>query len=124
VLARAASQSSLGLLGQWTPATVGPWAARAQGVASTLGQRGITPQLERTARWLPPGCVVRWLEQRQRVEIESAGDALQALERQVALASLDAAHVGAVDAENIGKRLLAESFGFSIGAQGSANGAL
>lgn len=64
------------------------------------------------------------MEQRQRVEIESAGDALEALERQVALASLNAAHIGAMDAEYVSKRLLAESFGFSIGAQASANGAL
>jgi hypothetical protein len=64
------------------------------------------------------------VEQRQRVEIESAGDALQALEGQVALASLNAAHVGAVDAENISKRLLAESFGFAVGPQIAAHRSL
>jgi hypothetical protein len=96
----------------------------AQGVQTTLGGRSITPQRERAGEWLPPGCVVRGMEQRQRVEIESAGDALQALERQVALATLDAAHVGAVDTENVGKRLLAEALAFSMGAQVAANGSL
>jgi hypothetical protein len=38
-----------------------------------------------------------------------AGDALQALEGQVALAALDAAHVGAVDGDLVGERLLAEA---------------
>ena len=44
------------------------------------------------------GRVVTWcLEQHERVQVDPLGDALQALEGQVALAPLNAAHVGAVD---------------------------
>jgi len=60
---------------------------------------------------------LRWLEQRQWLNVDAAGDALEALERQVALSSLDAAHVGAVDAELVGEGLLAEAAGLPVGAQ-------
>lgn len=43
----------------------------------------------------------------ERIELEAIGDALNALEREVALASLQAAHVGAVYAYDIGEYLLA-----------------
>jgi len=97
---------------------------RGQATAEGLPHARCRSDAHRRRGGLPARWLILWLEQRQWVEIKSAGDALQALERQVALASLDAAHVGAVNAEYVGKRLLAESFGFSIGAQGSANGAL
>ncbi len=60
----------------------------------------------------------------KRVDIELAGDALQAFEGQVALAALDAAHVGAVDAELVGERLLAEAAGLAVGAQVAADRSL
>jgi hypothetical protein len=65
-----------------------------------------------------------WLEQGQRVEIQLAGDALQALEGQVALASLDAADVGAVDAEDIGEVFLADAVGVTVGPEVAAKGVL
>ena len=107
----------------WTPGRVGAWMQSAQGVGPTLtvesrARRGSSRQCGRLL-----GVLAR-LEQRQRVEVELAGDALEALERQVALASLDAAHVGAVDAELFGKRLLAEAAGLPMGAQVVADSTL
>jgi hypothetical protein len=64
------------------------------------------------------------LQQDERVDADLAGDALQALESQVALAALDAAHVGAVDAELVGEVLLAEALGLSVGPEVAADGAL
>jgi hypothetical protein len=61
------------------------------------------------------------LEQGERVGVDPGRDALQALERQVALAALDSAHVGAVDAELLGERLLAEALAFPVGPQVAAN---
>lgn len=46
-------------------------------------------------------------EQFQRIDVDPAGDALDALQCQVALASLHAAHVGPMDSEHVGERLLA-----------------
>lgn len=46
------------------------------------------------------------------VDVDPLGDALQT--REIALAPLDAAHVGVVDAEDIGEGLLAESTGFQV----------
>jgi hypothetical protein len=63
-------------------------------------------------------------EQRQRIKVESVGDALNAPERQIALASLNAAHVGAVDAQNIGESLLAQAPGTTVGPQVAADHAL
>ena len=50
--------------------------------------------------------------------------ALHALERQVALASLDPSHVSPVHAEHIGKRLLAETAGLPVSAKVAADGLL
>lgn len=47
-------------------------------------------------------------QQLERVDPHPAGEALHALEREVALTALDAAHVGPVDSQQIGERLLAE----------------
>jgi hypothetical protein len=52
------------------------------------------------------------------------GDPLEALEREVALAALKPAHVGAVYLDEIRERLLAEPAGFSVGPQVAPNGAL
>lgn len=60
------------------------------------------------------------LQQGERVEVDLLGKALQALEREVALAALDASHVGAVDAERVGERLLAEALAFPVGPQVAA----
>jgi hypothetical protein len=68
--------------------------------------------------------VVVRLQQRKRVEAEPPSYALEALERQVALASLHTAHVRAVDAEYVGERLLAEALAFSMGPEVAAEGAL
>lgn len=64
------------------------------------------------------------LEQDDRVELYPACDPLQALERQVPLASLQAAHVGAVHAKNLGKSLLAEAQSQSAGPQVAPDGPL
>lgn len=63
-------------------------------------------------------------QQGQRLEIEFAGDLLHALQRQVALASLNASHVGAVHAEYVGKVLLTEITSFAVRPQVLANNAL
>jgi hypothetical protein len=62
-----------------------------------------------------------WGQEHERIGVYSAGDALHALECQVALASLDAAHVGAVEAQDIGERLLAEATGLSKCSQVAAH---
>lgn len=56
-------------------------------------------------------------EQCQWVEVQPLSDALDATEHQVALAPLDAAHVGAVDAQDVGEVLLAEVLRFPVGPQ-------
>lgn len=47
-------------------------------------------------------------QQLERIDAESVGYPFQRLEREVALAPLDSAHVRSVDAQHIGKGLLAE----------------
>lgn len=64
------------------------------------------------------------VQQLQRVEVKATGDALQALEGQIALAPLDATHVGAVNTEHVGERLLAEAVGLPVGPQIAAHRAL
>lgn len=88
-----------------------------KGYGQLLGVR------RRAGRWGRLGVVNR-LEQCQRVEADPRGDPLHALERQVALASLDAAHVGAVDAQGVGESLLAQATGTAVGQQVAANGSL
>lgn len=63
-------------------------------------------------------------EQVERVEVDPAGDALDALKRQVALSAFYAAHVGAMDAEHVGKRLLAQAACLTVRAQVAAQNAL
>ncbi len=60
----------------------------------------------------------------QRVQVDPSGEPLDALERQVALPALDAAHVRAVDTEDIGEGLLAEAAGLPVGPQVQADDAL
>jgi hypothetical protein len=63
-------------------------------------------------------------EKRYRIKTEPFGNALQALEGQVALATLDATHVSPMHTEHVGKGLLAESLGFAVGPQIAAYGSL
>ncbi len=46
-------------------------------------------------------------QQLERIDVDPAGDPLDRLQGQVALAALDTAHVGAVDADKIGEGFLA-----------------
>jgi hypothetical protein len=48
-------------------------------------------------------------------------DALDALQRKVPLATLNAAHIGAMEAKNVGERLLAEALRRTVGAQVAAH---
>jgi hypothetical protein len=57
------------------------------------------------------------LEQGDRIDVYPARNALQAPERQVALASLQAAHVRAVHTQDLSKSLLAETQCFSVWAR-------
>lgn len=77
-------------------------------------------------RWLAGhrGLALGWLQQSKGVDVDLAGDALQALEGQVALTTLDTAHVCAVDFELVGEVLLAEALGLSVGPEIAADGAL
>ena len=65
-----------------------------------------------------------WLEQTQRLLIELSRDPLDTLKRQVALAALKVAHVGAMEAEHVGERLLAQTPRFAIGQKVKAKGSL
>ena len=53
------------------------------------------------------------LQQRQRIDVDAAGQPLQAAEGQIALAAFDSAHIRPVDAENLGESLLAQAAGLS-----------
>lgn len=64
------------------------------------------------------------LEKGERVETDPVGDALEALERQVAFAPFKPAHVGAVNADDMGEGFLAETACFAVGAQVVAYGLL
>lgn len=63
-------------------------------------------------------------KQGQRIEVEPTDDPLYAPERQVALASLDGAHVGPVDPQDIRERLLAQSLCLPVGPQIAPHGPL
>lgn len=63
-------------------------------------------------------------EQGQGIEFELLRYALDASQRQVALAALDAAHVGAVDMKHVGERLLAQPLRLAVGPQFAADRAL
>ncbi len=65
-----------------------------------------------------------WLEERKWVNAKTVSDALDGLERQVALAPLEAADVGAVKADELGKRFLTQAPGRAEGAQVLAYGPL
>jgi hypothetical protein len=63
-------------------------------------------------------------QQRQGIDLEAPRNAFDALERQVALASLYAPHVRPVDTDDIGKRLLAEPALLAVGPQAPAHRSL
>lgn len=63
-------------------------------------------------------------QQLERVNVDLGGDPLDALQRQIPLSSLDAAHVGPMDLKDIGEGLLAQSAGLSNRPQVPADGAL
>lgn len=63
-------------------------------------------------------------QQRQGIDLEPPRNALNALERQVALASLHAPHVRPMHADDIGKRLLAEPALLAVGPQALAHRSL
>lgn len=77
-----------------------------------------------------PGCsppaalVADWPQQVERVGVEPLGDPLDRLEGEVALASLYASHVGAVDAQHVGESLLAERSRLAVGTKTHAKCAL
>lgn len=52
---------------------------------------------------------MRLLQQITGVDVDEVGDSLKAAQCQIPFASLDATHVGAVHAEHISKRFLAEA---------------
>lgn len=76
------------------------------------------------ARAMSVAALLLRVQQLHRVELDAAGDALQGLEGQVALAPLDAAHVGPVNPEHVGERLLAEATRLPVGPQIAADRAL
>jgi hypothetical protein len=64
------------------------------------------------------------LEQLQRADVEPAGQPLDRPEGEVALAALEAAHVGAVDADHLGESFLGEAARLPVGAQIAPDGPL
>jgi hypothetical protein len=65
-----------------------------------------------------------YLEQAHRIEPDSTGDAFDAAQRQVVLATLDAAEIGPVDADDVRKSLLTEALRLSIGPEIPPDGQL
>lgn len=63
-------------------------------------------------------------QQSKRIDAGARGQPLEALQRQVALTALDAAHVRAVNAELIGKSFLAETARLSEHAKVAPHGPL
>jgi hypothetical protein len=59
-----------------------------------------------------------------RIHVDAPGDPLDRLQGQVALATLQAAHVGAVDADDLGESLLRQTASLAVRAQVAADGAL
>lgn len=75
-----------------------------------LGRRGI--------RWHHrDGACEPSVQQHQRVNVQSSGDAFQTLQREVAFASFQSAHVCPVDAHDVGEGFLAEAALGAVGAQ-------
>lgn len=60
-------------------------------------------------------------KQRHRVDADSVGDPLETPERQVPLATLDRAHVGAMDADDVGERFLAQSPRLAVASKVAAH---
>jgi hypothetical protein len=65
--------------------------------------------------------VGRAVQESARINLDPAGDPLEAPQCEVALATLDTAHVCAVNAEHVSERLLTESSGFAVGTQVTSN---
>lgn len=63
-------------------------------------------------------------QQRERVDVDPAGDALDALQGEVAFAALNRAHVGAMYTYDISEGLLTESQAVAVGAQVAPEDAL
>ena len=63
-------------------------------------------------------------QQLQRVDPDHGGDVLDGLQGEVALTTLQAAHVRAMDADQVSKGLLGETMGLSIAAQATPDGPL
>ncbi len=53
----------------------------------------------------------------ERIDLDARGDPLHGLQRQVPLAAFNPAHVGAVDAEDVGEGFLAEATLFAVAAE-------
>lgn len=64
------------------------------------------------------------VQQRDGIDVDPFGDAFEAFEGEVAFAALDAAHVGAMDAEDIGECFLTETLGLAVGPQVATDGSL
>jgi hypothetical protein len=64
------------------------------------------------------------LEQAERLDADPLRETLNRPQGEVALATFDAAHVGAVDPEHDGERLLAETLGLAVAAQVAAENKL
>jgi hypothetical protein len=63
-------------------------------------------------------------KQAQRIKVKASDDPFDASERQVALAPLDGAHVGPVNTQDVGERLLAQSSCLPVSPQIASNGPL
>lgn len=63
-------------------------------------------------------------QQLERLNPNASRDAFEALERQIPLTALDAAHVSPMDAEDVGEGLLAQAAGFAVGPEVAADSSL
>jgi hypothetical protein len=72
------------------------------------------------------GTLAQWRlpQQFQRINIDQRGNPLERLQGQVALAPFQAAHIGAVDANEVCKGFLAETACLPVSPKIPANGAL
>lgn len=59
----------------------------------------------------------RWLQKLKRVDLERGSQPLDRLEREVPLTPLEATHIGAMNANQVSKRFLAQSASLAAGAQ-------
>ncbi|HXQ89479.1 MAG TPA: hypothetical protein VN733_07535, partial [Solirubrobacterales bacterium] len=92
-------------------------------IGSTL-RKSIGRTLSQAQDALPDFRSATGAKQLQRLLVDARRDPLDAAQGQVAFAALDAAHVSAMDAEDLGKRLLAQAMSEAIGAQVLADSAL